>query len=102
MAWQSLTPSGGAAFASRAPQPPARPEPLPLPLPPRPPTAPLAAAPHLGPLAHHRISLALHLVGAGVQQDGVAPDQLRAALGLQRQAGKRACVGEGQAGGAVQ
>ena len=40
-------------------------------------------------LDHHGVPLALHLVGAGVQQDWEAPDQLSAPLGLQGRSGGR-------------
>lgn len=35
---------------------------------------------HLGPLGHHGVAHALHLVRARVQQDWVLVDQLRALL----------------------
>jgi len=42
---------------------------------------------HLSPLGHHGVPLALHLVGACVQQDGVLIDQGRAPLGLHTRSG---------------
>ena len=39
---------------------------------------------HLGPLGHDTVALALHLVCAGVQQDGVLVHQLRPRLALQQ------------------
>jgi hypothetical protein len=47
---------------------------------------------HLCPLAHHGVTLALHLIGASVQQDWVLPDQLRTFLGLRVAEVKRSKV----------
>ena len=59
----------------------------------------LHAGHDLRPLGHHRVAHALHLVGAGIQQDRILPHQLCALLGLQ--AGRQGEQGRRNVGGSL-